>query len=127
MLWALVAAWAAGITYLSSLTPERLPEMRWEHADKLSHFAAFAVGGFLTTYAVRWSFPMGWGLSALLAVTFVALFGVLDEVHQIFVPGRSGADVGDWIADFLGALAGSQCARLFHAILRRLRPGAPPR
>lgn len=32
-----------------------------------------------------------------------ALYGVSDEVHQIFVPGRT-ASIDDWIADVVGAI-----------------------
>ena len=31
---------------------------------------------------------------------------LLDEFHQLFTPGRSGGDVGDWIADTFGAFCG---------------------
>jgi hypothetical protein len=39
---------------------------------------------------------------AWLAVLIVSAFGVTDEWHQSFVPGRS-CDVFDWLADTLGA------------------------
>ncbi len=39
---------------------------------------------------------------ALLAVLIVSAFGVTDEWHQSFVPGRD-CDVFDWLADTLGA------------------------
>ena len=31
------------------------------------------------------------------------MYGVVDETHQYFVPGRSSS-VGDWIADIVGAI-----------------------
>jgi VanZ family protein len=34
---------------------------------------------------------------------------VVDEIHQSFVPGRD-ANVWDWVADTLGALAGAGIA-----------------
>lgn len=36
------------------------------------------------------------------SVIFCSLYGVSDEYHQSFVPGRL-AETGDWLADTLGA------------------------
>ena len=41
----------------------------------------------------------------LLAFLIVILYGALDELHQMFIPGRS-AEVLDWTADAVGALLG---------------------
>jgi VanZ family protein len=35
------------------------------------------------------------------------VIGALDELHQWFVPNRSGLDRGDWIADTLGGVFGT--------------------
>ena len=35
----------------------------------------------------------------------VTFYGMLDEFHQSFIPGRS-MEFFDWLADFLGAAAG---------------------
>jgi VanZ family protein len=43
----------------------------------------------------------------VLAVILVAAFGIADETLQTLIPGRTGADIGDWIADVLGAAAGA--------------------
>ncbi len=42
---------------------------------------------------------------AYLAVLLASLYGVSDEVHQAYVPGRS-ADLFDWVADTVGAGVG---------------------
>ena len=39
----------------------------------------------------------------LIAVLFVSLFGITDELHQGSTPGRS-VEVADWVADTLGAI-----------------------
>ncbi|UCF66189.1 MAG: VanZ family protein [Acidobacteriota bacterium] len=79
-------------------------------SDKLAHFTAFGL------LAVAWWYAFGiQNLSlrarALLAVTASTLWGVLDEWHQSFVPGRtpSAADV---VADGLGALLAAGLAWL---------------
>jgi VanZ family protein len=40
-------------------------------------------------------------------------YGILDEVHQFFVPGRD-CNVWDWIADTLGAVIGAAAAALIY-------------
>jgi VanZ family protein len=68
--------------------------------DKLAHFAAYSVLGFLLARGADrevspiWvAIPLGW------------LIGALDEVYQGFVPGRA-PEVGDWVADAIGVTAG---------------------
>lgn len=48
----------------------------------------------------------------LFSIVFVALYGAMDEIHQLFVPGRS-CDINDWIADISGAIIGSVVIYLF--------------
>lgn len=71
------------------------------HPDKLAHFLVY---GLFATLLLRVFFQPGrkWrgiGLSMLV----IALYGVSDEFHQSFTPGRS-VEVADWVADTLGAL-----------------------
>lgn len=40
------------------------------------------------------------------AVAAASLYGVTDEIHQLFVPGRF-CDPADWLVDTLGALTGA--------------------
>ena len=41
----------------------------------------------------------------LTALIIVSLYGALDELHQLFIPGRD-CDFFDWCADFIGANLG---------------------
>lgn len=121
LLWAALLSWACVILYLSSLTPKELPESAFLFWDKLNHFAAYAVGGWLATSALGVSRPQSTGRSVLIsAVLLIAAFGVLDEALQTLTPGRSGADLDDWLADVIGAAVGAWLARL----TRRHRPAA---
>jgi VanZ family protein len=86
-------------------TLPHLPELlSW---DKLQHTAAYLLGGVLAAHAVRPS--RRW---AVLVVAIVSLYGVSDEIHQAFVPGRS-SDVFDWVADTTGALLAVALVHLF--------------
>ena len=76
-------------------------------ADKIFHFIAYAGLAF----AVGLWFPreswLKFPIRNLLICTAIAsVFGVFDEFHQSFVPGRS-SDVWDWVSDTLGGAAGS--------------------
>ena len=119
-LWCAVVFWAGGILWLSSLSPQDLPETAFLFSDKFNHFVAFAVGGWLTASALRLphaSAPVAGRL--LLAIALVAAFGAVDEALQTFTPGRTGGDLYDWIADFLGAIAGASLTLVTHARLER--------
>lgn len=65
--------------------------------DKVAHFAVF---GLLGTILVR-SRPLtrAWPFGAIFLVSF---FGLTDELHQSFTPGRF-VEFADWIADTAGA------------------------
>ncbi len=122
-LWTALVVWAGGIVWLSSLTPDELPSAAFLVSDKINHFVAFAVGGWLAASALRTSragAPVG--RQILLAVVLVVAFGAFDEMRQLLTPGRTGGDFYDWIADFLGAVAGASLVRLTHDHLERLIP-----
>ncbi len=123
ILWSALAIWAGAILWLSSLSPPELPAAAFLAWDKLNHFAAFAVGGWMTASALRISRPRtGAAATILLAVALISVFGAMDEAAQLLTPGRSGADVYDWIADLLGALAGALFAGFTHGPIDRILP-----
>lgn len=90
------------------------------HFDKVAHFGFFFGGsGLLTSFLYRYNPDRpNWKLIFIVVVGVLAAVGALDEWHQSHVPGRSGNDSADWLADLLGALVGA-CA--FKAIHRRLK------
>ncbi|WP_313675735.1 VanZ family protein [Mycolicibacterium sp.] len=115
-LWLALFCWAGVVLYLSSLSPAELPEAAFAFGDKVNHFAAFAVGGWLAASALRASRPQIGGTRVVTeAILLVAAFGALDEALQTWTPGRVGGDVLDWTADALGATAGALLSRLRRA------------
>ena len=74
-----------------------------EGFDKVAHFATF---GLIT--ALLWRGTAGRAPLAVLAA--VIAYGALDEVHQMFLPGRA-AELLDFAAD--AAAATVVCAALF--------------
>ncbi len=75
--------------------------------DKLAHAAVYALLAWLAARAFA---TLPWkahaGLIPWAAAVFAAFYGLSDEVHQLFVPGRSG-DVWDLVADSVGAAGGA--------------------
>ena len=61
--------------------------------DKVVHAGSFGILALLLYLATG---------RPLLAVLLASLYGISDEFHQSFVPGRD-ADLFDWVADTLGA------------------------
>lgn len=71
---------------------------------KVAHFIAYLILGFLTTYALTYyvnKLLKKVGLSFLICT----LYAILDEVHQLFIPGRSG-EIKDVLIDCIGAIVG---------------------
>lgn len=97
-LWAPALLWAGLLFYMSSRAlPEAPPG-----SDKIAHFCAYALLSALLLRALhRGAGPVRAPL-ALTAVALATLYGVSDELHQSFVPGRD-ASVLDVCADFAGA------------------------
>jgi VanZ family protein len=80
--------------------------------DKGIHFLEYAVLGWLCAAASSrtWPSASAWRTVAF-AVFISALWGLSDEIHQAFVPGRS-SEVADVIADLFGSMAGAAASLL---------------
>ncbi len=129
LLWAALLCWACVILFLSSLTPQELPDAAFMFWDKVNHVVAFTLGGWLAAAALTVTRPRaGRAMLLLLAVLLVAALGVVDEALQTLTPGRTGGDVGDWVADVLGATAGALLTLpTLPRLLRRPTPSNPER
>ncbi len=87
--------------HLSSL--ERIEQMpSFWNADKLVHTICFAGLAFWVSFGISAQSKKDVALSSLI----VSVYGVIDEIHQSFVPTRS-ASAGDWIFDTIGAIFGA--------------------
>jgi VanZ family protein len=98
---------------LTSLPSDQLPSV--EVSDKVNHFLAFFVLGFFLNLALKYQnkFPTLKRNVILITILIASFYGLLDELHQLLVPGRS-AEVLDWIADFVGAVTGSLLAEFIY-------------
>ena len=101
----LAVVWAGLIFILSSQPGTHVP-LLFAGQDKLLHALVFSVLGFLVLGAMK---PAGRGytwIQFVFAIALTGVYGVLDEVHQHFVPGRV-TDIYDALADFTGAILGA--------------------
>ncbi len=75
--------------------------------DKVVHFFAYLILSALLylTFIFQEKLSFAQRNAILLTLAIAICYGVLDELHQMLVPGRS-AELLDWIADALGAACG---------------------
>ena len=83
----------------------------FEFQDKAHHFGAYFVMGILAWRSFR-HFINPPIILALVSIIFCSLYGASDEWHQSFVIGRV-SDVGDWLADTIGAIVGVAYMAIF--------------
>lgn len=104
--WILPALWALLLFALSSIPDFTTQSLSIKLSDKIWHFLAYTPLGFLIHYAMEQkpgpfvSAPANW------SVLFGILYGIFDEFHQYFVPGRF-LDGLDLVANTIGVLFGT--------------------
>ena len=100
----LVIYWLLLIT-ATSLPAADLPSIGT--IDKVNHFIAyFGLSVLLTLcFLFQTKYDFLYKKAFLISFLIVIFYGVIDEVHQLFIPGRM-AEILDWLADVGGALIG---------------------
>lgn len=112
LLWLAVIIDAILIFYLSSLnvTPappgEGLLTTLKIPADKVAHFGLFAVFALILFFAVHYTMLKKTLLNKIL-ITYTSgiFYGLLDEIHQYYVPPRT-TSVEDLIGNIIGVITG---------------------
>lgn len=114
--------WLAVLCLASSSNPEMKDGPDIPHLDKIVHFCYFMAGGFsfANFLFLKKSEPWSWNRIILFTLVVGACVGGLDEFHQSFTPGREGNDLGDWIADVTGTLAGAYYCFFMWVRLKKL-------
>ena len=105
--WAPVFIWMAVIFGLSSIPGKDIPDIGIEGLDKIAHMVEYGILGFLLIRAFLKSRndPAGSNINLagmiILSIIIASVYGITDEWHQGFVPGRT-PDFLDLLADFAG-------------------------
>ena len=122
--WMPVGLYAGAIFYLSAQPhpEEQLPSfLLKEVSDKVLHLLEYSVLGALCYRAFRWGLNGQVAARALIiAIVAASLYGVTDEVHQLFVPFRESSWL-DWLADTIGAAIGALSWRFVLGVDQRSR------
>ena len=84
---------------------------------KCAHFVLYLIGGvlvinFIITTRVEGKYVI------IYTILFTFVYAITDEVHQIFVPGRSG-EIRDILIDTVGANCGTLLFLKFRKLLNR--------
>ncbi|MEE2902701.1 MAG: VanZ family protein [Myxococcota bacterium] len=83
--------------------------------DKIAHFIAYFIMGGLFLRALALSFRWKRRALVLMAAVIGSLYGVSDEFHQSFIPGRFAA-LDDVVADMMGSIFGAVCTSWFYVL-----------
>lgn len=103
--WFPLVAYSGIIFYISSIPGLEAPAP-FPQADKFFHIGMYFPFGFLAIRAITGTGPVVLAARALFAaVALTALYAISDEIHQMFVPGRS-ASPDDIVADIAGGIFG---------------------
>ena len=114
--WALLIFVSSSIPSLLPVFPKGIPY------DKLTHFAVFFIFAWLVYRGLSHQkrFPLLGKHAKLFTVVIGVGYGVFDEVHQLFVRGRS-SDLLDVTADAAGVVAFVVIAWFVERISRKTR------
>jgi len=101
----LAVLWLVIISFLFSLPGSALPKNDWLdriHFDKWVHFGFFYILLWLWCRAL----PSANRATAWLLLGLAAVYGLGVEACQHYLVKNRSFDLGDWIADVIGAVAG---------------------
>ena len=101
--WLTAGVWLLFQLTLTTLPGSAFPPVSIHGLDRVAHFCIYFGLAVLLTRA----WLTGGRKPAFLLLLWLgcAVLGALDELHQLFSPGRS-ADVADWQMDLAGSAAG---------------------
>ena len=102
------------IFYVSSMSVPPIPKvLLFSYSDKFLHLLTYALLGLCAAFGTFGRREVADMKGVLESILLSAFYGLTDEFHQSFVPGRM-SDIRDWYADVLGTLLGVLC--LFWAV-----------
>lgn len=83
-----------------------------------AHFIEYVVLGFLAANTVR-AFNLKQKFIYWLPILFCCIYSIGDEIHQIFVPGRS-CQFQDVVVDTVGGVVGTVCFLILMWLIKKV-------
>ena len=84
---------------------------------KLAHYSIYTIGGILILLHVN-LYKISANKKVIISQLIGTLYAATDEVHQLFVPGRSG-EIRDVCLDSLGVITGIIITLIIHKMIKR--------
>ncbi len=108
----LIVYWILLVTVTS--TPKYFVPKIFELQDKIEHFLAYTILAILMNLTLHFQkkYLQLVVKSSLITFLIITIYAGIDEIHQIFIPGRY-ADIFDWLADTIGGLFGVYYTQIF--------------
>lgn len=95
--------YSGAIFFMSSIPMEHPPLYPFPGFDKLVHIALFGGLGMLICRFLARDLRRSALAAMIVAAALTSIYGLSDEIHQLYVPGRFGT-AGDFAADTAGAV-----------------------
>ena len=104
LVWLPVVTWAGVIFFVSAQPKETFDRLGLSGLliSSLGHLVTYGILMYLVVLALHYGSSLPARYLFVCAFVLVALYGLSDEYHQSFVPGRT-ATIWDWLVDLVGA------------------------
>jgi VanZ family protein len=100
--WVPAVLWMGVIFFLSTL-PESATPGRDILPDKVCHGGEYFILAFLILFALQRTTRASFSTAFWITLVWAVLYGLSDEIHQLYVPTRQFA-IGDLLADVGGVV-----------------------
>jgi len=104
LFWIPSIVWAIILFSLSNTPGNELPSLKFG-LDKLAHISVYCIFSYLIIFAFTNSTHKDYFHKIYYSFLIAFLYGVFEEYHQLFVPGRFFS-YGDMYANLIGSVAG---------------------
>lgn len=109
-----------GFTELSQIEQEEYVGKFQFIVRKLAHFSVYLALGFTLSAGMQTFVKLRVFVRTLFAFIIGVLYAISDEIHQIFVPGRS-CELRDMLIDSTGILIGSLFIMALFLLIKRIK------
>ena len=110
------------IFILTSIPGKSIPKI-FGVSDKIKHFGAYFVLAFLLNFTliIQKKYTFLAKKSIIFTFLITLFYGIFDEIHQIFIPGRY-FDWWDLVADAIGGLLGIVLVKILMYFINESNP-----